>query len=158
MELLLGAALLGYGYASSASKMTDENNETVNENHVQKYRHSTNRRVGGVRPRTDDGVAYAFDDFSSRRSVYDIPKFVTPNAPDPGWQRHVFDEGVDVDRFRTNFSENLQHHTSQSWDTWDSAMAYRNPNESFRGNFSEIGTVRTSIPRPYVRQPFAVKQ
>lgn len=157
MELLLGAALMGYGYASSKQKMVDQNNTEINENYVRKYRQSTNRRIGGNRPHTDDGVAYAYEDHASTQSMYTIPKFVSPNAPDPGWQKHAFDYGVNPRKLRDDFDANLQHHTTQSWDTWDGPMAWRNPNESFRGNFSEIGTVRTSVPRPYVRQPFVVE-
>lgn len=155
IALAIAVGLIGYGYMKTSESTKDVNGEEVKENYVMKNRESTKRRMAGTNPGNDEEVAYAADDFQSRKSVYTIPKFVSPNAPDPGWQNHPIDKMTNPSLIKPAFYENLQHFTSEAWDTWDGAIALRNPNESFRGDHSEIGTVRLTIPKSHTKQPFA---
>lgn len=160
MELALTAAALfvGYGYAKSAEGMRDKDNDIVDENYVPKYRGSTNRRMAGNQPMTDEEVAQAYDDFQSRKSAYTVPKFVSFNVPDPGYQAHPIDRMIDPTKIKGKFYENLQHFTSESFETYDTSIGQREPNKSYRGDFSEIGTVRMRFPAPRAKQPFAIKR
>jgi hypothetical protein len=157
MELLLtaGALFVGYGYSKSAEAMKDLDSRKVKENYVPRFKKSVNRRTGGYTPYTANETEWAWDDHASDTSFFQQPKPVQFLSPDPGYQRRPYEFVDQPERLNANFYRDLQHFTNESWDTWDGVMALKNPNESYRGEFSELGNTRAYVPPRHARQAFA---
>jgi hypothetical protein len=155
--LLLPAALfLGYGYAKSAAAMKDQEDNKITENNVLKHRDSVRRRVEGYHPMTYEQTEKAADDFASHEQHDDRqPHFTRYIAPDPAWQRTVFTTADQPERMNPNYYRDLQKAADEHWDCYNDVMALKDPNASYRGNFSEIGNMRAYRPARNVAQPFA---
>ena len=152
---IVGALFLGYGYRKSSQAMKDLEDQKVKENYTPKYKKSVERRTAGTRPYTYQDTEYAYDDHASNTNVNNRPAFLHYRTPDPAYQRQQFGEEREVTALNPNFHDDLQHFTNEHWDTWSGPMALRNPNESYRGDFSEIGNARLYRPPRFSRQPFA---
>lgn len=158
MEALgLAAALfLGYGYAKTAAAMKDQDDTVIKENNVLKHRDSVRRRVEGYHPFTYEQTEKAADDFASNEPHEDRqPHYSRYIAPEPAWQRTVFTTADQPERMNPNYYRDIQYNAEAHWDCFNDVMALKTPNESYRGNFSEIGNMRAFRPARNVSQPFA---
>lgn len=157
-SLALAAALfVGYGYAKSAAAMKDLDDNVIKENHTLKHKASVRRRVEGYHPMTYEQTEKAADDFASDAYTHaeSQPIFVRFNAPESAWQRTTFGTSDQPTRMNPHYYRDLQHFSTEAFMGYNDVMALKNPNESYRGNFSEIGNMRAYRPARNVAQPFA---
>jgi len=148
MEMLIGAAIIGYAYKNSGDAMKDKQGQKIVENNVPRHQPSVDRRMRGSKPKSYEDQYYAWDNYESKRPSMLQPLKTNFNDSDPGWKHIHMDPANKPHQLNPDYDAHVQHFTSESFKIIENhALALKSPNISFRGNYSEIGNMRAVVPK-----------